>query len=172
MIDRTSTVLPEFRGALPAFPGPAGWACLFQSCDDQSLHPLRRQTITHQPRISRALRASDQAHDLGRAGLLAKGYKIHDRKPERKLHNVQEKTCEQLHTVQCGCVTTSPRFVIEYLNGNLRHTAKDSRSLPVRAASPEEAVVRVLGGPAESWDGNHFTMWGGKLRGRVEEMHQ
>ena len=62
----------------------------------------------------------------------------------------------------------SPRYVIEYLNGNLRRFARDGRSLPVKADSQESAVIHVLGGPADSWDGNHFTMWGGKLKGRVE----
>lgn len=69
-----------------------------------------------------------------------------------------------------GPMATASRFVIEYRNGNLRHMAKDSRSLPVRASSPEEAVIRVFGGPAESWDGYRFTMWGGKLRGNVEQV--
>ena len=66
-------------------------------------------------------------------------------------------------------VKTSSRFVIEYLNGNLRRYG-NGHSLSVSAVTPEEAVVRVFGGPAESWDGNHFTMWGGKLRARVEEV--
>lgn len=66
-------------------------------------------------------------------------------------------------------VNTSSRFVIEYLNGNLRRYG-NGHSLPVIAASPEEAVVRVFGGPAEAWDGNHFTMFDGKLRARVEEV--
>lgn len=70
-----------------------------------------------------------------------------------------------------GTVKTSSRFVIEYLNGNLRRYG-NGHSLPVTAATPEEAVVRVFGGPAESWDGNHFTMWGGKLRARVEEVRR
>lgn len=68
-------------------------------------------------------------------------------------------------------VKTSSCFVIEYLNGNLRRYG-NGHSLPVTAATPEEAVVRVLGGPAESWDGNHFTMWAGKLRARVEEVRR
>lgn len=67
-------------------------------------------------------------------------------------------------------MNSSPRFVIEYLNGNLRRFARDGRSLPVRADSQESAVIHLLGAPAESWDGNHFTMWGGKLRGRVEQL--
>ncbi len=66
-------------------------------------------------------------------------------------------------------VKTSSRFVIEYLNGNLRRYGR-GHSLPVTAATQEEAVVRVFGGPAETWDGNHFSMWGGKLRARVEEV--
>lgn len=64
------------------------------------------------------------------------------------------------------------RFVIEYLNGNLRKMAKDGRSLPVKAASKEEAVVRVFGAPADSWDGNYFTKWSGTLRGHVEQLSQ
>jgi hypothetical protein len=68
-------------------------------------------------------------------------------------------------------VKTSSRFVIKYLNGNLRRYG-NGHSLPVVAATPEEAVLRVFGGPAETWDGNHFTMWGGKLRARVEEVRR
>jgi hypothetical protein len=68
-------------------------------------------------------------------------------------------------------VKTSSRFVIEYLNGNLRRYG-NGHSLPVTATTPEEAVVRVFGGPAESWDSNRFTMWGGKLRARVEEVRK
>jgi hypothetical protein len=60
------------------------------------------------------------------------------------------------------------KYVIEYLNGNLRHFAKDGRSLPIEAESAEDAVVRIFGAPADTWDGNHFTKWGGKLRARVE----
>lgn len=60
-------------------------------------------------------------------------------------------------------------FIIEYLSGNLRRYGS-GHSLPVKAASQEDAVIRVLGGAAESWDGNHFTIWGGKLRGRVEAL--
>jgi len=66
-------------------------------------------------------------------------------------------------------MTSSSRYVIEYLNGNLRSYGK-GHSLPVKASSMEDAVIRVFGGPADKWDGNHFTMFGGKLRARVEEL--
>jgi hypothetical protein len=62
------------------------------------------------------------------------------------------------------------RYIIQYLNGNLSRFARDGHSLPVKANSPEEAVIRIFGGPAESWDGNYFTKWDGKLRARVEEV--
>lgn len=68
-------------------------------------------------------------------------------------------------------MTTASCFVIEYLNGNLRRYG-NGHSLPVKAATMEDAVVRVFGAPAESWDGNHFTLWGGKLRARVEEVRR
>lgn len=62
------------------------------------------------------------------------------------------------------------KFQIEYLNGNLKNFAKDGRSLPIKADSQESAVIKLLGGPADSWDGNHFTKWNGKLKGRVEQL--
>lgn len=65
---------------------------------------------------------------------------------------------------------TKPKFVIEYLNGNLRRFAKDGRSLPIVADSMESAVIHLLGAPADSWDGNHFSKWDGKLKGRVEQV--
>lgn len=66
--------------------------------------------------------------------------------------------------------TARKRYVIHYLNGNLRTTARDGRSLPVLASCPADAVVRVLGGPADpdSWTGaGRFTKWDGRLRARV-----
>ena len=66
------------------------------------------------------------------------------------------------------------RFIIHYLNGNLRKMAKDGHSLPIRAESPQQAVVFCFGMPADRWEGNHFWKWtdmpDGGLKCRIEEV--
>ena len=65
-------------------------------------------------------------------------------------------------------------FVIHYLNGNLRHMAKDGHSLPIRAESPEQAVTFCFGMPADRWDGVYCWKWtdmpDGGLKCRIEEV--
>ena len=66
------------------------------------------------------------------------------------------------------------RFIIHYLNGNLRKMAKDGHSLAIRAESPQQAVVFCFGMPADRWEGNHFWKWtdmpDGGLKCRIEEV--
>ena len=69
--------------------------------------------------------------------------------------------------------TGKRRFIVHYLNGNLRHMAKDGHSMPIRADSPEQAVTNCFGMPADRWDGNYFWKWtdtpDGGLKCRIEE---
>ena len=67
-------------------------------------------------------------------------------------------------------MSTRRRFIIHYLNGNLRLMAKDGQSLPIAAKNKEDAVIQLLGAPADSWDGDYFTKWDGKLQACVEEL--
>ena len=66
------------------------------------------------------------------------------------------------------------RFIIHYLNGNLRKMAKDGHSMPIRAESPEQAVTFCFGMPADRWEGNHFWKWTDRpetaLKCRIEEV--
>ena len=66
------------------------------------------------------------------------------------------------------------RFIIHYLNGNLRKMAKDGHSMPIRAESPEQAVTFCFGMPADRWEGNHFWKWTddpkATLKCRIEEV--
>ena len=65
-------------------------------------------------------------------------------------------------------------FIIHYLNGNLRHMAKDGHSMPIRAESPEQAVTFCFGMPADRWEGDYCWKWtdmpDGGLKCRVEEV--
>ena len=65
-------------------------------------------------------------------------------------------------------------FIIHYLNGNLRSMAKDGHSMPIRAESPQQAVVFCFGMPADRWEGNHFWKWTddpkATLKCRIEEV--
>lgn len=70
-------IASKFRAAL--FGLARGWAGSFQARENEALHPLRRQPITHDPRIDGALRTTQDAHDLGNTNPLALGNKIHDR---------------------------------------------------------------------------------------------
>ena len=54
-----------------------GWA-LLELRQRKTLNPLSRQTIAHNPRISRALGTTQHAHDLGNTYALALAYKVHD----------------------------------------------------------------------------------------------
>lgn len=71
-------------------------------------------------------------------------------------------------------VKTSSRFFIEYLDNCRGYFSQNGRSLPVKADNQEHAVVMVFGGAADagSWNGNHFTVFGGRLRARVEEVRR
>ena len=66
------------------------------------------------------------------------------------------------------------RFIVHYLDKQLRRMAKDGHSLAIRAESPEQAVVFLFGMPADRWDGNCFWKWtsnpDGGLKCRIEEV--
>jgi len=67
-------------------------------------------------------------------------------------------------------MSTRRRFIIHYLNGNFRLMAKDGQSLPIAAKNKEDAVIQLFGAPADSWDGDYFFKWDGKLQACVEEL--
>ena len=66
------------------------------------------------------------------------------------------------------------RFIVHYLDRQLRRMAKDGHSLPIRAESPEQAVTFCFGMPADRWEGNYCWKWtdmpDGVLKCRVEEV--
>ena len=70
--------------------------------------------------------------------------------------------------------TGKRRFIVHYLDQQLRRMAKDGHSLAIRAESPEQAVVFLFGMPADRWDGNCFWKWtdkpDGGLKCRIEEV--
>jgi hypothetical protein len=70
--------------------------------------------------------------------------------------------------------TGKRRFIVHYLDEQLRQMAKDGHSLAIRAVSREQAVVFLFGAPADRWDGNCFWKWtdrqDGGLKCRIEEV--
>ena len=70
--------------------------------------------------------------------------------------------------------TGKRRFIIHYLDKQLRSMAKDGHSMPICADSPEQAVTFCFGMPADRWDGNYFWKWtsepDGGLKCRIEEV--
>jgi hypothetical protein len=70
--------------------------------------------------------------------------------------------------------TGKRRFVVHYLDEQLRRMAKDGHSLAIRAKSREQAVVFLFGAPADRWDGDCFWKWtdmpDGGLKCRIEEV--
>ena len=71
-------------------------------------------------------------------------------------------------------VSGNRRFIIHYLDKQLRRMAKDGHSMPIRAESPEQAVTCCFGMPADRWEGNYFWKWtsepDGGLKCRIEEV--
>ena len=66
------------------------------------------------------------------------------------------------------------RFIVHYLDRQLRRMAKDGHSMPIHAESPEQAVTFCFGMPADRWDGNYFWKWTDRpetaLKCRIEEV--
>ena len=60
-----------------------GWA-LLEILQRKTLNPLRRQTITHDPRIGRALGTTQNADNLGNTDTFALAHKVHDRIQKEK----------------------------------------------------------------------------------------
>lgn len=102
-----------------------GWA-LLELRHGEALNPLRRQPITHDPRIRRALGATQDANDFGNSDPLALAYKAHA--------GIQKEKC-----TMCKKRLAHRCTVCSLIHMNLTDTIKEARR--IRSSKNLPAIV-------------------------------